>query len=130
MVQELVWAFGDDAEDVIERHIQESIRSMKKGADMEQVMSGFWSQMDIQDEDEWLEHMESHIEEIVRVTGEDENKIAEHIERRRRQLYERLESEHPEFVERYKARRLRMDERLKKHNPAAYEVVMKLREKE
>ena len=74
--------------------------------------------------------MESHIEEIVRVTGEDENKIAEHIERRRRQLYERLESEHPEFVERYKARRLRMDERLKKHNPAAYEVVMKLREKE
>ena len=130
MVQELVWAFGDDAEDVIERHIQESIRSMKNGADMEQIMSGFWSQMDIQDEDEWLEHMESHIEEIVRVTGEDENKIAEHIERRRKQLYERLEKEHPEFVERYKARRTRMDERLRKHNPAAYEVVMKLREKE
>lgn len=130
MVQELVWAFGDDAEDVIERHIQESIRSMKNGADMDQVMSGFWSQMDIQDEDEWLEHMESHIEEIVRVTGEDENKIAEHIERRRKQLYERLEQEHPEFVERYKARRTRMDERLRKHNPAAYEVVMKLREKE
>ena len=73
--------------------------------------------------------MESHIEEIVRVTGEDENKIAEHIERRRKQLYERLEKEHPEFVERYKARRTRMDERLRKHNPAAYEVVMKLREK-
>ena len=130
MVQELVWAFGDDAEDVIEKHIQESIRSMKNGADMDQIMSGFWSQMDIQDEDEWLEHMESHIEEIVRVTGEDENKIAEHIEIRRRQLYDRLEEEHPEFVERYKARRARMDERLKKHNPAAYKVVMKLREKE
>ena len=130
MVQELVWAFGDDAEDVIERHIQESIRSMKNGVDMDQIMSGFWSQMDIQDEDEWLEHMESHIEEIVRVTGEDENKIAEHIEIRRRQLYDRLEEEHPEFVERYKARRARMDERLKKHNPAAYKVVMKLRERE
>ena len=130
MVQELVWAFGDDAEDVIEKHIQESIRSMKNGADMDQIMSGFWSQMDIQDEDEWLEHMESHIEEIVRVTGEDENKIAEHIEIRRRQLYDRLEEEHPEFVERYKARRARMDERLKRHNPAAYKVVMKLREKE
>lgn len=130
MVQELVWAFGDDAEDVIERHIQESIRSMKNGADMDQIMSGFWSQMDIQDEDEWLEHMESHIEEIVRVTGEDENKIAEHIEIRRRQLYDRLEEEHPEFVERYKARRARMDERLKKHNPAAYKVVMKLRERD
>ena len=129
MVQELVWAFGDDAEDVIEKHIQESIKSMKNGSDMEQIMSGFWSQMDIQDEDEWLEHMESHIEEIVRVTGEDENKIAEHIERRRRQLYDRLEQEHPEFVERYKARRSRMDERLRKRDPVAYDVIMKLREK-
>ena len=130
MAQELVWAFGDDAEDVIEKHIRESISSMKNGNGVEQIMTGFWRQMDIQDEEEWLEHMEAHIEEIVRATGEDEDKVAERIERRRRQLLSRLETEHPELVDRYKARRKRLDEHLKEHNPAAYEVVMRLRERE
>ena len=74
--------------------------------------------------------MEAHIEEIVRATGEDEDKVAERIERRRRQLLSRLEAEHPELVDRYKARRKRLDEHLKEHNPAAYEVVMRLRERE
>ncbi len=130
MAQELVWAFGDDAEEVIERHIRESIDNMDSGTGVEKLMTGFWSQMDIQDEEEWLEHMETHIEEIVRATGEDENKVAERIERRRRMLLSRLETEHPEFVERYKARRERLDEHLRVHNPAAYQAVMKLREKE
>lgn len=39
-------------------------------------------------------------------------------------------SEHPEFVDRYKARRKRMDEHLKEHNPAAYDAIIRLREKE
>ena len=130
MAQELVWAFGDDAEDVIEKHIRESIGSMKNGTGVEQLMTGFWKQMDIQDEEEWLEHMEAHIEEIVRATGEDEDSVAERIERRRSQLLHRLESEHPEFVDRYKARRKRMDEHLKEHNPAAYDAIIRLREKE
>ena len=121
-----MWAFGDDAEDVIEKHIRESIGSMKNGTGVEQLMTGFWKQMDIQDEEEWLEHMEAHIEEIVRATGEDEDSVAERIERRRH----RLESEHPEFVDRYKARRKRMDEHLKEHNPAAYDAIIRLREKE
>lgn len=130
MAQELVWAFGDDAENVIEKHIRESIENMKNGKDMDKVMEGFWNDMDIQDEDEWLEHMEAHIEEIVRATGEDEDSIAERIEHRRRDLLAKLEKEHPEFVERYKARRERIDEHLKEHNPEVYEKIIRLREKE
>ena len=130
MAQELVWAFGDDAENVIEKHIRESIENMKNGKDMDKVMEGFWKDMDIQDEDEWLEHMEAHIEEIVRATGEDENSIAERIEHRRRDLLAKLEKEHPEFVERYKVRRERIDEHLKEHNPEVYEKIIRLREKE
>ena len=103
---------------------------MKNGTGVEQLMTGFWKQMDIQDEEEWLEHMEAHIEEIVRATGEDEDSVAERIERRRSQLLHRLESEHPELVDRYKARRKRMDEHLKEHNPAAYDAIIRLREKE
>lgn len=87
---ELVWAFGDDAENIIEKHIHESIGHIKSGADVETVMEGFWRGMDIEDEDEWLEHMEAHIEEIVRVTGEDKETVAKRIERRRRQLLGRL----------------------------------------
>ena len=103
--QELIWAFGDDAEEVIEKHVRESISSIHRGADVDEIMTGFWNQMDVQDEDEWLEHMEAHIEEIVRATGEDQNIITERIEHRRQQLLSKLEVEHPEFVERYKARR-------------------------
>ena len=38
--------------DVIEKHIRESIGSMKNGTGVEQLMTGFWKQMDIQDEEE------------------------------------------------------------------------------
>lgn len=126
--QELVWALGDDAEKVIEKHIAESIEKMRNGADMEQIMHGFWGHMDIRDEDEWLEHMEAHVEEIVRATGGDEHTIAQCLERRRRTLLSELEEKYPELAKRYKARRDRLEENLKAHNPQLYEKILRIRE--
>lgn len=39
---------------------------------MEKLFHGRWSHMDAFDEDEWLEHLEEHLKEIVNISGKDE----------------------------------------------------------
>lgn len=39
---------------------------------MEKLFHGSWSHMDAFDEDEWLEHLEEHLKEIVNISGKDE----------------------------------------------------------
>lgn len=65
------------------------------------------------DEDEWLEHLEEHLKEIVHISGKDERTIAAHFEAHRREVYERIAREHPELAERFQERRHMMDEHMK-----------------
>ena len=50
-VQEFVWAFGQDAESVIEKQIEKQIEQLKETGDVEALLHGRWAHMEELDED-------------------------------------------------------------------------------
>ena len=129
-VQEFVWAFGAETEEQIEKQILLQIEQLKESGDVENLLHGRWSHMEAMDEDEWLEHLEEHLKEIVNISGKDEKTLARRLEEHRREVHDRIATEHPELAERFKERRHVLDEHLKKRRPEVYELVVSLREKE
>ena len=127
-VQEFVWAFGSNSEDEIEKQIARQIEQLKKSGDMEKLLHGSWSHMDAFDEDEWLEHLEEHLKEIVNISGKDERTLAARLEEHRQEVHDRIAQEHPELAQRFKERRHRLDEHLKERRPDVYELVISLRD--
>ena len=112
-VQEFVWAFGNEAEDVIERQIRHQIRQLKESGDVEELLHGRWAHMEELDEDEWMEHLEEHLKEIVNISGKDEQTLAKRMEEHRKQIQKRIATEHPELAERFRQRRHILDQHLK-----------------
>lgn len=127
-VQEFVWAFGSEAEEQMEKQIVRQIEQLKKSGDVEKLLHGRWAHMDALDEDEWLEHLEEHLKEIVRISGKDEKTLAAHFEAHRKEVHDRIAREHPELAERFKERRHLLDEHLKERRPEIYKLVLNLRE--
>ena len=122
-VQEFVWAFGVDAEAEMEKQIIRQIEHLKETKDVEELLHGSWSHMDDLDMDEWLEHLEEHLKEIVRISGRDEHALAEKIEQHRREIHERIAQEHPELAERFRERRHVLDAHLKERHPEVFELI-------
>ena len=127
-VQEFVWAYGAESEEQIEKQIVLQIQQLKKTGDMEKLFHGSWSHMDAFDEDEWLEHLEEHLKEIVNISGKDEKTIAERFEKHREEIHRRIRDEHPEMAERFKERRHVLDEHLKEKHPEVFKLIENLRE--
>lgn len=127
-IQEFVWAFGRHAEEEIEKQIANQIKQLKnENGDVEKLLHGLWTHMEELDQDEWLEHLEEHLKEIVNISGKDEQTLAAKLEEHRTEVYERIASQHPELAKRFKERRHILDEHLKERRPEVYELVMKLR---
>ena len=129
-MQELVWAFGSESEKQIEKQIRLQIEHLKQTGDVEELLHGRWSHMEELDEDEWLEHLEEHLKEIVHISGKDEHTLAAHIEAHRKEVHERIAKEHPELAQRFMERRHMLDEHLKEKNPEVYDLVIRMRKKE
>ena len=127
-VQEFVWAFGAESEEQIEKQIVLQIQQLKKTGDIEKLFHGSWSHMDAFDEDEWLEHLEEHLKEIVNISGKDEKSIATRFEEHRKEIHERIKNEHPEMAERFKKRRHILDENLRQRHPEVFNLIEHLRE--
>lgn len=127
-VQEFVWAFGAESEEQIEKQIVLQIQQLKKTGDIEKLFHGRWSHMDAFDEDEWLEHLEEHLKEIVNISGKDEKSIATRFEEHRKEIHERIKNEHPEMAERFKKRRHILDEHLRQRHPEVFNLIEHLRE--
>lgn len=127
-VQEFVWAFGKESEQEIEKQILLQIEHLKETQDVDALMHGSWSHMDDFDYDEWLEHLEEHLKEIVNVSGKDEKTLAAYIEKQRRDVHERIAKEHPELAQKFKERRHVLDEHLKKQHPEVFELIEKMRD--
>ncbi len=128
-VQEFVWAFGSESEAQIEKQIVLQIEQLKKTGDVDNLLHGRWSHMEELDEDEWMEHLEEHLKEIVNISGKDEETLAIRLEAHRKEVHDRIAREHPEMAERFKERRHLLDEHLKERRPEVYELVVRLREK-
>ena len=127
-VQEFVWAFGAESEEQIEKQIKLQIEQFKKTKDIEEIMHGRWAHMDEFDQDEWLEHLEEHLKEIVNISGKDVHTLAADIEMHRREVHERIAREHPELAERFAQRRHLLDKHLKERRPEVYRIIVQLRE--
>ena len=91
-------------------------------------MHGRWAHMDEFDQDEWLEHLEEHLKEIVNISGKDVHTLAADIEMHRREVHERIAREHPELAERSAQRRHLLDKHLKERRPEVYRIIVQLRE--
>ena len=128
-VQEFVWAFGKESEEQIEKQIALQIEQLKQTGDVEELLHGRWSHMEALDEDEWLEHLEEHLKEIVNISGKDEETLAARLETHRQEVHDRIALEHPELAERFKERRHLLDDHLKERRPEVYEVVVRMRQK-
>lgn len=128
-VQEFVWAFGQDAESVIEKQIEKQIEQLKETGDVETLLHGRWAHMEELDEDEWLEHLEEHLKEIVNISGKDEQTLAEKIEAHRKEVHDRIAQEHPELAQKFRERRHILDAHLKERRPEVYELITNLRRK-
>ena len=129
-VQEFVWAFGAESEEQMEKQIRLQIEQLKRTGDVEELIHGRWAHMEALDEDEWLEHLEEHLKEIVHISGKDEQSLAIRIEEHRREVHDRIAKEHPELAQRFKERRHILDQNLKERYPEIYALVVNLREKE
>ena len=129
-MQEFVWGFGSETEDQIEKQITRQIEQLKQNGNVENLLHGRWSHMEAFDEDEWLEHLEEHLKEIVNISGKDERTLAARFEEHRREIHERIMKEHPELAQRFKERRHRLDEHLKEKRPEVYDLVVSFREME
>ena len=127
-VQEFVWAFGADAETEMEKQIMRQIEYLKETKNVEELLHGSWSHMEELDLDEWLEHLEEHLKEIVRISGKDEHALAQKIEQHRQEIHERIAREHPELAERFRERRHILDEHLKERHPEVFVLIEKYRE--
>ena len=128
-VQEFVWAFGQDAESVIEKQIEKQIEQLKETGDVEALLHGRWAHMEELDEDEWLEYLEEHLKEIVNISGKDEQTLAEKIEAHRKEVHDRIAQEHPELAQKFRERRHILDAHLKERRPEVYELITTLRRK-
>ncbi len=129
-VQEFVWAFGAESEEQMGKQIRLQIEQLKRTGDVEELIHGRWAHMEALDEDEWLEHLEEHLKEIVHISGKDEQSLAIRIEEHRREVHDRIAKEHPELAQRFKERRHILDQNLKERHPEIYALVVNLREKE
>ena len=127
-VQEFVWAFGADAETEMEKQIMRQIEHLKETKNVEELLHGSWSHMEELDLDEWLEHLEEHLKEIVRISGKDEHALAQKMEQHRQEIHERIAREHPELAERFRERRHILDEHLKERHPEVFILIEKYRE--
>ena len=128
-VQEFVWAFGSEAEQEMEKQIARQIAHLTSDKDVEELIHGRWSHMEALDEDEWLEHLEEHLKEIVNISGKDEETLAKRLEEHRQEVHDRIAQEHPELAERFRERRHLLDKHLRERRPEVYELVIRLREK-
>ena len=120
---------GSETEEEIERQIVLQIEQLKKTGDVENLFHGRWAHMEALDEDEWLEHLEEHLKEIVNISGKDEMTLAGKLEAHRKEVHDRIAKEHPELAERFKERSHLLDGHLKERRPEVYELVLELREK-
>ena len=88
--REFKWAYGDMADSIIEKQISIQIDKLKKTGNIEDLFQNTWHYMNEMDEDEWIEHLEDHIKEIVSVSGMDEVTLVTILSKHRHTLIDNL----------------------------------------
>ena len=136
ILEEFEWAFGEDAEEQMEKHAQEIIKNITKftaeftpEVDID-LKTKAWRHLGSFDQDNLLEHLERHLNEIAARLGQPVEAVEANIMEHRIKLVEKMKSEDTEVYARYVEKRRRYEELLKKDNPKLHEYIMKHRKKQ
>lgn len=136
ILEEFEWAFGEDAEEQMEKHAQEIIENIT------QITATFTPETDIDfrakvwrhlggyDQDRLLEHLERHLNEIAVRLGQPVDAVEANIMEHRVKLAEKMLKENKELYERYTKKRKKNEKILEKENPKLYEYIMEHRRKQ
>lgn len=136
ILEEFEWAFGEDAEEQMENHAQEIIKNITKftaeftpEVDID-LKTKAWRHLGSFDQDNLLEHLERHLNEIAARLGQPVEAVEANIMEHRIKLVEKMKSEDKEVYARYVEKRRRYEELLKKDNPKLHEYIMEHRKKQ
>ncbi|MBQ8167116.1 MAG: STAS domain-containing protein [Lachnospiraceae bacterium] len=132
---EFEWAFGDSAEERMERLatqmadelIHTKDHSMNKILEAEQHVP--WGRMGLFDEDELLERLEFHLTELEAQGALDVAEIEERVEQRRKVIESKISNLSPEALELLKRHRHEIEEHLRLQHPEYYERMQEIRKK-
>ena len=131
---EFEWAFGDKAEEEMEKYTEKLLGSIGSEAVppeqqlMDIIKSGSsWKGVGELDGEELLAHLQLHIRELSEKLGISEPRIAEAIERRRLRLAKRAAKHDPEALERIKQHDEHFLETLRAEKPELLSRLIELR---
>lgn len=134
---EFEWAFGEGAEEKMEEIAREMAERLVHTANhsieaIEEVEDDvFEGRFGLYDEDELLERLEMHLEELEEqgvADAEEIDEIEESIEKRRKHIEKKIARLSPEALDMFKEHREEIQEHIKEHNPDMYKKIEEVRE--
>ena len=136
ILQEFEWAFGEDAEEQMEKHVEEiisniSIFTSELTPETEiDFKAKAWRHLGTYDQDRLLEHLERHLNEFAARLGQPVDAVEANILEHRIKLAEKMKKENKIFYELYFEKRHKYEKLLKEQNPELHEYIMKHRKKQ
>ena len=136
ILQEFEWAFGEDAEKQMEKHVEEIIANITKftaeltpESDID-FKAKAWRHLGTYDQDRLLEHLERHLNEFAARLGQPVDAVEANIMEHRIRLEEKMKKENQVFYEIYLQKREKYERLLQKKNPELYKYIMEHRKKQ
>lgn len=130
ILEEFEWAFGEDAEEQMEKHAEEIIKNITKftaeftpEADIDWKTHA-WKHLGTCDQDKLLEHLERHLNEIAARLGQPVDAVEANIMEHRIKLAEKMQRENKAFYNKYVAKCEKYEKLLEKENPKLYKYIM------
>ena len=136
ILEEFEWAFGSDAEEQMEKHVEEIIKNITQftetltpEVDID-LRSRAWKHLETYDQDKLLEHLERHLNEIAVALGQPVDAVEANILEHRIKLEEKMKKHNKEFYERYVEKRKKYEKLLQSENPKLYEYIIEHRKRQ
>lgn len=136
ILEEFEWAFGDEAEEQMEKHAEEIIENITKftaeftpEADIDWKTRA-WKHLGTFDQDKLLEHLERHLNEIAVRLDQPVDAVEANIMEHRVKLDLKMQKENRKLYNRYVAKREKYERLLERDNPKLYEFIMDHRKKQ
>lgn len=124
LLHEFEWAFGEQAEERIERFTRELVEKVKSQSISEEELlklTNLWEGLGSFDEDLLLESLEMHLDDLSKATGLDQDKLAHSIEERREEIYQFVKDEDENVFKLLRNRRHEHMHKLRDDKPKLYE---------
>jgi anti-anti-sigma regulatory factor len=132
---EIEWAFGDDADEIMEKMAVEVATQMAASDNADETLvkeaekNIRWGRIGLFDESELLDRIEMHLSDIVN-TGKISQKQAEQLlEQRRSEVEHKLDNINPDALEAIQNHRRKVALYMKENNPTAYTHLEQLRKR-